>query len=105
MRARKSDTRVRSALGVEFLTRRLARCELGWDRGMAHPDYPEYPDEPTEERPLTVLQERALSWVQAWRIRFHEYEEALYADPATRRGMLEGLMIHEEPTYYVRGNG
>lgn len=96
----RSDLRVKSERGVPFLLRRLKRCEKGWEVGMAKPGYRDDPEEPKEQGPFTEEETRLMTWVQAWRIRFHEYEEALYLEEEVRRGMIEGLTTRGIVTDY-----
>jgi hypothetical protein len=84
---------------VEYLLRRLRHCDKRWEAAMAHK---EYRDEPTPDRPFTDAERVRMYWAEAWRVRFHEYEEALYRNREVRLGLIEGIQVRTPATIYER---
>lgn len=76
---------------------RLQRVDKRWEAAICHRLYR---DEATAEKPFTAPEWNQFLWACAWRDLFHKYEEALYAHPDIRAGLVEGITTREPLTIY-----
>jgi len=60
-----------------------------------------YRDEPRENgAPFTEAENVRMFFAEGWRTAFHIYEMSLFRQKDVRQGILEGIVLRDEPTMY-----
>lgn len=88
---------------VKVLVAKYRYADARWEKALRRKGYPKE-DDPEEAalagEPHTPDESRKVWWANAWRQMLHEAEDALYAHPDVRGGLVEGLQLRDQPTYH-----
>lgn len=86
---------------IQYLIQKRELANRRWMTALKRKGYPPNDDLNDEENHLSPAQVGLIRWANAWRVCVNECEVALLQIPEVKAGLVTGVLIREEPTFFV----